>query len=482
MSLPLRASQRMNGVPATAGSGVIPPTTASQASPTARCASTWPARKSSPAGRQSSPRNRINSAAAAAIPALRAAAAPGRGSSTTLMDCAELSSAGAGLAPLFTTTTSDAKSLVDWDCSAASVPHRISQRSRVGITTLNSTGEPLHESPLRSTFRVAMAGEAYPYVVTVVLNWNGRDDTLACLKSLARLDWPSHETIVVDNGSTDGSVQAIEEEYPQVTIVANGRNLGFAAGNNVGLRAALAAGADYVLLLNNDTLVAPDALHHLVTEAERRPDAGALCPLIYYLDPPDRIWFAGARFDPRRGHNGRHTGYGETDRGQYDRVREIGRGTGAAMLVRRAAVEEVGLLDGDLYLQVEDVEWSLRLRSAGWRIFFVPAGKVWHRVSVKTGGEHSPATAYYELRNTLEVCDRYAPLRGVRAAGRRAAVMAVHVVHARRGRNPAENLRAVMEGWRDYRDGRLGARSTQPLIEQQPREDQAAPARAVRVA
>jgi GT2 family glycosyltransferase len=327
-----------------------------------------------------------------------------------------------------------------------------------------------------------MAGEAALHVVTVVLNWNGRDDTLMCLRSLERLDWPSHETIVVDNGSSDGSIEAIEAEHPGVTVVATGRNLGFAEGNNVGLRAALAAGADYVMLLNNDTVVAADLLRQLVAEGERRPDAGALCPLIYYLDRPDRIWYAGARFDARRGHNGRHTGYGETDRGQYDRVRETGRGTGAAMLVRRAAVEQVGLLDGELYLQVEDVEWSLRMRRAGWRIFFVPAGKVWHRVSVTTGGEHSAATAYYEMRNTLAVCDRYAPLRGVRAARRRAAIMAVHVAHARRGRRPDENVRAVMQGWRDYREGRLGPRPQPALVEGQPRDEQAAPARTVRVA
>jgi GT2 family glycosyltransferase len=327
-----------------------------------------------------------------------------------------------------------------------------------------------------------MAGEAFPHVVTVVLNWNGRDDTLACLESLERLDWPRHDTIVVDNGSSDGSAQWIEAAHPAVTTIATGENLGFAEGNNVGLRAALEAGADYVLLLNNDTVVAPDLLRQLVDEAEKRPDAGAVCPLIYYLDPPDRIWYAGARFDARRGHNGRHTGYGERDSGQYDRVREIGRATGAAMLVRRAVVEEVGLLDGELFLQVEDVEWSLRMRRTGWRVFFVPAGKVWHRVSVATGGEHAPATAYYEIRNTLAVCDRYAPLRGVSAARRRAAILAVHMLHARRARRPSENMRAVMEGWRDYREGRLGPRPRHAPAEAQARDDQAAPARAVRVA
>jgi GT2 family glycosyltransferase len=321
-----------------------------------------------------------------------------------------------------------------------------------------------------------------PQVVTVVLSWNGRDDTLACLESLSRSSWSNGSAIVVDNGSTDGTVDAVRKQFPDVDVIPTGTNLGFAEGNNVGMRAALATGADYILLLNNDTVAHEHLITELVNEAERRPDAGALCPIIYYLDRPDRIWYAGARFDARRGHNGRHTGYGERDVGQYHSVREVGRGTGAAMLMRREAVESVGLLDGDLFLQVEDVEWSLRVRRAGWRIFFVPQARVWHRVSVSSGGEHSPAVAYYETRNTLTVADRYAPLRGVSGARRRAAILAVGLVHARRSRRPAANVRAVLEGWRDFHDGRLGPRpeplsSAPPETARQPvasREPQAA--------
>jgi GT2 family glycosyltransferase len=303
-----------------------------------------------------------------------------------------------------------------------------------------------------------MAGRVVPYVATVVLSWNGRSDTLACLRSLAKLDWPRHTAIVVDNGSTDGTAPAVREEFPGVDVIETGRNLGFAEGNNVGLREALAIGADYVLLLNNDTVVDRGVLKELVAEAEQRPDAGAFCPLIYYLDPPDRIWYAGARFDARRGHNGTHTGYGERDEDQYMAVRETGRGTGAAMLVRRAAIEQVGFLDGELFLQVEDVEWSLRMRSAGWRIFFVPAARVWHKVSRTVGGEHAPATAYYEVRNTLAVCDRYAPRHGLARLRRAMVVLGVAVAHARRGRRPLANVRAAIAGWRDWREGRLGPR------------------------
>ena len=303
-----------------------------------------------------------------------------------------------------------------------------------------------------------MAAGAQPHVAVVVLCWNGRDDTLACLHSLARVRWERKTVIVVDNGSTDGTLDAVQGEFADVMAIRSDENLGFAEGNNVGLRAALGAGADYVLLLNNDTLVHEGLIEALVAEAQRRPDAGALCPVIHYVHPPDRIWYAGARFDPRAAHNGRHTGYGEIDTGQYHAVREIGRATGAAMLVPRPVIERVGLLDGDLFLQVEDVEWSLRMRAAGYRILFVPDVNVWHHVSVASGGERAPDTAYYEMRNTLTVCARHAPLRGLARWRRELGMLAVHLLHARLAPRPIASARAVLDGWRDFRAGRLGPR------------------------
>jgi GT2 family glycosyltransferase len=303
-----------------------------------------------------------------------------------------------------------------------------------------------------------MAGAETPHVAVVVLCWNGREDTLACLASLERMAWSRLSLIAVDNGSTDGTVEAIAAAFPEVAVIRSEENLGFAEGNNLGLRAAIDGGADYVLILNNDTIADALLIEALVSEAQRRPDAGALCPLIRYVDPPDLIWYAGARFDPRAVHNGRHTGYGERDAGQYHAVREIGRATGAAMLVSRRVVEEVGYLDPELFLQVEDVEWSLRMRGAGYRILFVPAGQVWHHVSVASGGERAPDTAYYEIRNTLAVCARHAPLPWPAHTRRELGVLAVHMFHARLAPRRLDNARAVLEGWRDYRAGRLGPR------------------------
>ena len=307
-----------------------------------------------------------------------------------------------------------------------------------------------------------MDGEATPHVAVVVLCWNGRDYTLECLRSLERARWDRLTVIVVDNGSTDGTLEAGRASFPDVTPIRSEENVGFADGNNIGMRAALDAGADYVLILNNDTIVDEGLFEALVGEARRRPDAGALCPLIHYCEPPDRIWYAGARFDPRAIHNGRHTGYGERDTGQYHAVRETGRATGAAMLVPREVIERVGYFDGRLFIQVEDVEYSLRMRAAGYRILFVPQGLVAHRVAMASGGERAPMTAYYEMRNTLEVCSRHAPLRLPARLWRELGSLTVHLLHARLSSQPIANARAVTEGWRDFRAGRLGRRPDLP--------------------
>jgi GT2 family glycosyltransferase len=301
-------------------------------------------------------------------------------------------------------------------------------------------------------------GLAHPRVAVVVLSWNGREDVLECLASLQHMRYEHLTTIVVDNGSTDGTSEAVRERFPTVELLRSEQNLGFAEGNNLGLRRALELGADFAFVLNNDTELHPDVIAELVAEADRQPRAGALCPLVYYAEPRDLIWYAGGDWDPDRSYNGTMAGYGEPDRGQYREVREVGRATGAAMLVPRDVLEEVGLFDAELYLHVEDVEWSLRMRRAGRSIYLVPSAVLWHKVSRGTGGEASPTIAYYGLRNELAVCDRYATRTGTRAALRRVTTLAVHIVHVRKARRRLANLRAVLAGWRDYRRGRFGPR------------------------
>jgi GT2 family glycosyltransferase len=295
-------------------------------------------------------------------------------------------------------------------------------------------------------------------VAAVVLSWNRRGDTLACLRSLAAVEDPAPHVILVDNASADGTVEAARKEFPAVQVIVNAGNLGFAEGNNVGIRDALAHGAEHVLVLNNDTEVDPAFLRALLDEAARRPDAGALCPKILFADPPDLIWFAGAGYDPKSGYNGRHRGYREPDDGRFDSVVETDRACGAAMLVPRAVLEQVGVFDPALFAYSEDTDWSLRAREAGYCLYVVPASRVHHRVSAASGGESSPTALYYDLRNALVVAERHAPLPRVGTWRRRAVQVGAHLAQALRSSRRREGAAAVWQAWRDFHAGRLGPR------------------------
>jgi GT2 family glycosyltransferase len=283
-------------------------------------------------------------------------------------------------------------------------------------------------------------------LAAVVVSWNGRDDTLDALESLRGID-----TVVVDNGSVDGSADAIAERFPDVELIRAGVNLGFAGGNNAGIRRALDRGADWVLLVNNDATVEPGIVDALAAAAESRPDAGVLACKVLFADS-DRLWYAGAGFNPYLGRS-RHERFGKPD--EPGTLRDTARATGAGMAVSRAAIDAAGLLDEEFFLYAEDLEWCLRIKAAGFAVVYVPDARVRHRVTAASGGAGSPTASYYEARNVLAVVERYRPLpRGLTGA-RRALVVAPRVaLVARRPRSAY----AALRGWRDYRKGRMGRR------------------------
>jgi GT2 family glycosyltransferase len=294
-----------------------------------------------------------------------------------------------------------------------------------------------------------------PRVGVVVLTWNGRDDTLACLHSLRAATYPDISVVVVDNASTDGGPDAVAAEFPEVTLIRLDENRGFAGGVNAGMEAALDYGADAVLLLNNDAVVDAGFLEPLVEAVE--PGVGAACAQILDADG-SRIWYAGAAYDPRRGHQGRHTGYGQPPMPPNVAPYETDRACGGAMLVPRSALELVGPLDETLFAYAEDVDWSLRAHNAGLRIVVVPASVVRHRVSASTGGASSPDSLYYALRNGLAVAECAAPLGRLGTLRRRAEAAAAFAVQALRSPARRRALQAVVEGLRDAVRGRLGPR------------------------
>lgn len=246
-----------------------------------------------------------------------------------------------------------------------------------------------------------------PRVAVIVVNWNGRDVTLDCLDSLADASYPNAEIIVVDNASSDGSVEAIRTRFPQVTLLAMPDNLRFAGGNNAGMREALSRGADMVLLLNNDTVVHPEFLTHMVARMEAHPSCGMVAPKILYHDRPDTIWFAGGEISMWTG-TMKHIGIRETDRGQYDTAREISYASGCCVLVRADVIRAIGMLDESYHMYTEDADWSMRVRRAGYAVIYEPAARVWHKVSVSVGGHLSRFKMKNKFASNMRFFWRYA--------------------------------------------------------------------------
>jgi GT2 family glycosyltransferase len=246
-------------------------------------------------------------------------------------------------------------------------------------------------------------------VYVIVLNWNGEVVLGACLGSLARVSEPALRIIVVDNASTDHSVEMVRRDFPGVELVVNRENLLFAAGNNVGLERAMAEGAERMLLLNNDTEVRPDFAARMTAVMDADPRAGIVGPKIFYYDDPRRIWYGGGGFWPLIGVP-RHLNIRRLDGTFPERAGETGYVTGCAMLIRREVIERIGLLDPAYRMYSEDVDFCLRARRAGWTCLYEPSAVVWHKVSSSSGGGLTPYKVENRVASTQRLLKRFKPL------------------------------------------------------------------------
>ena len=279
-------------------------------------------------------------------------------------------------------------------------------------------GSPITHNRLRIT--------DYPKVSIIILNWNGWNDTIECLESLYQITYPNYGVIVVDNGSEDESIAKIKDyaegkikveskffeyscenkpikiieytreeaeagggkegEIPDLAsnrkliIIKNEKNYGFAEGNNIGMRYALSSRTDYILILNNDIVVAPDFLTELHKAMDENVQAGIAGPTCYYYDKPNTIWYVGTMINwwTRRI---RLIGYGKQDTGQYQRVTEVDSVSGCAMLVRRRVLEKISLFDPRFPFGNEDYEFCTRACREHFKVIHVPNSMIWHKVS-----------------------------------------------------------------------------------------------------
>lgn len=258
-------------------------------------------------------------------------------------------------------------------------------------------------------------------VTIVILNYNGLSETLECLESLKSLNKDSLKIIkiVVDNGSKDGSINVLSK-IKDIKLLENSENLGFTGGNNLGIQKALDLKSDYILVLNNDTLVEPDLLINLIKAAKYAP---IVCPKIYFAKGfefhKDRykkselgkvIWYAGGKIDWKN-IIGVHDGVDQVDKGQYSKRRYIDMASGACFLAKKEVFEKIGLFDEKYFLYLEDMDFCVRAKIAGFKIIFEPAAIVWHKNAASSGGSGSSLQDYFISRNRLIFAFRYAKLK-----------------------------------------------------------------------
>lgn len=234
-------------------------------------------------------------------------------------------------------------------------------------------------------------------VTIITVNYNQVALTCALLESLKKVSYPNVEVVVVDNGSPEDATPVITTNYPEVIFIRSNENLGFAGGNNLGIKAST---GKYLLFLNNDTEVDPGFLEPLVELFESNPKAGAASSKLIYYNSDNIIQYVGSTsLNPFTGRNKR-VGFMEKDMGQHDQLKETDLAHGAAMMVPRSVIEKAGLMADFFFLYYEEIDWCERIKKAGYKIYVVPASKVYHKESMSVG-KKSTLKTYYMTRNRV---------------------------------------------------------------------------------
>lgn len=231
-----------------------------------------------------------------------------------------------------------------------------------------------------------------PLVTVIVLNWNGKELLKDCLESLKKVDYPNYNVLVVDNGSNDGSVSYVQTEFPDVELLILDQNYGYAVGNNRGFEYANSNGAEYVIFLNNDTIVQADFMAPLL-EPFNEQAIGQTVPKIFYANNKEKIWYAGGKINFWSG-NIYHEGIREFDSEKYSKNKQTDYATGCCFCMRSKDFADLNGFDELFPMYAEDVDLSLRVRKKGKKITMASSAKVWHEVSASVGGEFS----FYKIK------------------------------------------------------------------------------------
>ena len=220
-----------------------------------------------------------------------------------------------------------------------------------------------------------------------VLNWNGKKIIIDCLHSLDKVTYSNVNIVLIDNGSTDGSVNLIKKEFPNIEIIQLKENLGYAGGNNYGFK-NVEIQSEYSIFINNDTLVSTNFINPLIEPLKNDTSIIQTAPKIFYADDPNLLWFAGGYINLFFGWI-RHRGIRKIDKGQYNNSTLIDYATGCCICMRTKDFKLFKMFDESFSMYGEDVDLSIRVRKAGGKIMYIPESNIWHKVSASIGGQFS---------------------------------------------------------------------------------------------
>ena len=296
-----------------------------------------------------------------------------------------------------------------------------------------------------------------PKVSIIIVHLKDVPNLVECLVSLNEVNYPNFEIIIVLNGAKSSAIitqlESVKRNIKKIIITEY--NLGFARANNIGIKEAIVSEADYILLLNDDTVVAPDFLNSLVAMAEENSDLALLGPKIYFFDDPERIWFAGAKFKRETCQIlSPHAGEIDVSTTEH-KVMDSDYITGCSLLIKRKFLDQIGLLDERFFLYWEDVDWGLRVKKAKLKNAVVPTSKVWHKVSVSSGGPNSALKVYHKIRSQLLFHKLHIPGTNAKLLMKYSRDVGWLLFKAS-DQNRLHKARAYMSAIKDYYLGRTG--------------------------
>lgn len=283
----------------------------------------------------------------------------------------------------------------------------------------------------------------------VIVNYNGAKFQNDAIRSLYEMNDQNYEIVIVDNSSTDNSIELLHEKYPEVKVIEAGYNSGVAEGNNIGIRYFLEKGTDYILLLNNDVEVDDNMLSELQKSCSSKE---IVVPKIYYFSEPKKIWYAGGVMKLSRATT-IHVGEGEEDHGQYDSEKYVDYAPTCCMLVPSEVFKNIGLMDSNYFMYYDDTDFVLRATNAGYKIKYNPKSFLWHKVSSSSGGNFSKLSLYYGTRNRLYFIHKFWKQTGaITLLYTNITRLVYYVVYSKK--NP--NFKVIKEAYRDYRNNKMG--------------------------